>query len=152
MVYVEAEAVVPRLRPGGIDGFVTVRSIALEDNPVVTRCDWRRPEPSRAAEPMEALATRVVDPQYAPLLFELADRPVSLITPVADRPGHDRRYALDTGKLRQLGWAPQVPFERGLADTVAWYRANEWWWRPIKEQDAAFTAYYAAQYGSRPRA
>ncbi len=85
-------------------------------------------------------------------ILELAERPVSLITPVADRPGHDRRYALDTGKLRQLGWSPQVPFDRGLADTVAWYRANEWWWRPIKEQDAAFTAYYAAQYGSRPRA
>ena len=49
-------------------------------------------------------------------------------------------------------WAPQVPFDRGLAETVAWYRTNEWWWRPIKEQDAAYTAYYAAQYGSRPRA
>jgi dTDP-glucose 4,6-dehydratase len=45
-----------------------------------------------------------------------------------------------------------VPFDRGLAETVAWYRTNEWWWRPIKEQDAAYTAYYAAQYGSRPRA
>jgi len=85
-------------------------------------------------------------------ILELAGRPASLITPVADRLGHDRRYALDTGKLRQLGWAPQVPFDRGLAETVAWYRANEWWWRPIKEQDAAYTAYYAAQYGSRPRA
>ena len=85
-------------------------------------------------------------------ILELAGRPTSLITPVADRLGHDRRYALDTGKLRQLGWAPQVPFDRGLAETVAWYRANEWWWRPIKEQDAAYTAYYAAQYGSRPRA
>jgi len=85
-------------------------------------------------------------------ILELAGRPASLITPVADRLGHDRRYALDTGKLRQLGWAPQVPFDRGLAETVAWYRDNEWWWRPIKEQDAAYTAYYAAQYGSRPRA
>jgi dTDP-glucose 4,6-dehydratase len=85
-------------------------------------------------------------------ILELAGRPTSLITPVADRLGHDRRYALDTGKLRQLGWAPQVPFDRGLAETVAWYRTNEWWWRPIKEQDAAYTAYYAAQYGSRPRA
>ncbi|HEX5215088.1 MAG TPA: dTDP-glucose 4,6-dehydratase [Vicinamibacterales bacterium] len=85
-------------------------------------------------------------------ILALAGRPVSLITPVADRLGHDRRYALDTGKLRQLGWAPQMPFDRGLAETVAWYRANEWWWRPIKEQDAAYAAYYAAQYGSRPRA
>ena len=66
-------------------------------------------------------------------ILELAGRPASLITPVADRLGHDRRYALDTGKLRQLGWAPQVPFDRGLAETVAWYRANEWWWRPLKQ-------------------
>jgi dTDP-glucose 4,6-dehydratase len=73
-------------------------------------------------------------------------KPPSLIKPVADRPGHDRRYCLDTSKLRALGWAPQVPFERGLHDTVEWYRRNEWWWRPIKEQDPAFRSYYQAQY------
>ena len=84
-------------------------------------------------------------------ILELAGRPASLITPVADRLGHDRRYALDTGKLRQLGWAPQVPFDRGLAETVAWYRANEWWWRPIKEQDPAFREFYQTQYGSRQK-
>jgi dTDP-glucose 4,6-dehydratase len=66
---------------------------------------------------------------------------------VPDRPGHDRRYALDTQKLQALGWAPQVPFEKGLADTVAWYRDNERWWRPIKGEDPAFRAYYQAQYG-----
>ena len=76
-----------------------------------------------------------------------ADR--SMIQPVSDRQGHDRRYALDTGKLRALGWQPEVPFEEGLARTVAWYRENDWWWRPIKEQDAAFRAYYDAQYGAR---
>ena len=68
---------------------------------------------------------------------------------VADRPGHDRRYALDTAKLRGIGWRPEVPFEDGLAATVAWYRANEWWWRPIKEQDPAFKAYYEKQYQHR---
>ena len=73
-------------------------------------------------------------------------KPLSLIRPVADRPGHDRRYCLDTSKLRSLGWAPQVPFEQGLRDTVDWYRTNEWWWRPIKEQDPAFRSYYKAQY------
>jgi dTDP-glucose 4,6-dehydratase len=83
-------------------------------------------------------------------ILELADRPATLITPVADRPGHDRRYSLDTTKLRALGWKPAVPFDAGLAATVAWYRANEWWWRPIKEQDPAFRAYYQAQYGGRP--
>ena len=74
-------------------------------------------------------------------------KPTSLIQPVPDRPGHDRRYCLDTATLRALGWAPRVPFERGLRETVEWYRRNEWWWRPIKEQDPAFRAYYQTQYG-----
>ena len=69
-----------------------------------------------------------------------------------DRPGHDRRYALDTAKLKSLGWAPQVAFEAGLAETVAWYRANEAWWRSIKEEDPAFRAFHDAHYGSRPSA
>ena len=60
-------------------------------------------------------------------------KPTSLIKPVADRPGHDRRYCLDTAKLRAIGWPPQVPFEDGLRGTIDWYRRNEWWWRPIKE-------------------
>lgn len=83
-------------------------------------------------------------------ILTLTGRDASLIKPVADRPGHDRRYALDTAKLRALGWAPQVPFEQGLIDTVKWYRENEWWWRPIKEQDPAFREYYKTQYASRP--
>ena len=82
-------------------------------------------------------------------LLSLMDKPTSLIKPVADRPGHDRRYALDTSKLRGTGWLAQVPFEQGLRDTVEWYRRNEWWWRPIKEGDPAFKAYYAAQYDRR---
>jgi dTDP-glucose 4,6-dehydratase len=82
-------------------------------------------------------------------LLRLADRPDSLIKHVQDRQGHDLRYSLDTAKLRSLGWQPQVPFDAGLKDTVSWYRQNEWWWRPIKEQDPAFRAFYQAQYGSR---
>ena len=82
-------------------------------------------------------------------VLALMNKPASLIKPVQDRLGHDRRYALDTSKLRALGWSPQVPFERGLAETVDWYRQNEWWWRPIKERDPAFKAYYEAQYGKR---
>ena len=82
-------------------------------------------------------------------ILELAGRPQSLIQHVPDRPGHDRRYSLDTAKLRALGWAPRVDFEDGLAATVEWYRTNEWWWRPIKDADPAFRAYYAAQYGTR---
>ena len=71
----------------------------------------------------------------------------ALIKRVQDRPGHDRRYCLDTTKLRELGWVPQASFETGLRDTVDWYRKNEWWWRPIKMHDPAFRSYYEAQYG-----
>jgi dTDP-glucose 4,6-dehydratase len=55
-----------------------------------------------------------------------------MIERVADRLGHDFRYAVDTTKLEALGWRPEVDFAEGLAATVAWYRANEWWWRPLK--------------------
>jgi dTDP-glucose 4,6-dehydratase len=72
---------------------------------------------------------------------ELTDRLLTLcgagwdrVDHVADRPGHDRRYALATGRIRaDLGWAPRVGFDAGLAATVAWYRANEPWWRPLLE-------------------
>ena len=82
-------------------------------------------------------------------ILELVGRPQSLIKPVADRPGHDRRYALDTAKLRSMGWTPEVAFDAGLTATVRWYREHESWWRPIKEHDPAFRAYYDAQYGAR---
>ena len=58
-----------------------------------------------------------------------------LITFVKDRPGHDRRYAIDCGKIeRELGWQRQESFETGLEKTIDWYLANEWWWRPIREK------------------
>ena len=82
-------------------------------------------------------------------ILDALGKPVSLIKPVADRPGHDRRYCLDTTKLRSIGWSPAEPFEEGLRRTIEWYRRNEWWWRPIKEQDPAFKAYYQAQYQHR---
>ena len=82
-------------------------------------------------------------------ILSLVGKPASLIRPVQDRPGHDRRYALDTAKIRALGWSPLVNFADGLAATAEWYRRNEWWWRPIKEQDPAFKAYYDAQYKGR---
>ena len=82
-------------------------------------------------------------------ILELVGKPESLIQPVVDRPGHDRRYSLDTSKLQRLGWRPEVAFDTGLRETIAWYRQNEWWWRPIKENDPAFRAYYDAQYRGR---
>jgi dTDP-glucose 4,6-dehydratase len=82
-------------------------------------------------------------------LLALVDKPVSLVKPVADRQGHDRRYSLDTAKLEALGWRPAVRFEEGLAQTVNWYRENEWWWRPIKDEDPEYRKYYQGQYGNR---
>jgi dTDP-glucose 4,6-dehydratase len=82
-------------------------------------------------------------------ILQLLGKPESLIRHVADRPGHDRRYSLDTSKIQSIGWKPRVAFEQGLAETVAWYQQNQWWWRPIKEADPAFQAYYQTQYGNR---
>jgi dTDP-glucose 4,6-dehydratase len=82
-------------------------------------------------------------------ILELLGKPRSLIKPVADRPGHDRRYSLDTSKLEAVGWKPRERFEDGLAKTVQWYRDNERWWRPIKNEDPAFRKYYQEQYGNR---
>ena len=58
------------------------------------------------------------------------------VLPVEDRKGHDRRYSVNDGKLRALGYAPQHRFEDGLAETVQWYRENEAWWRPLKAKAA----------------
>ncbi len=81
------------------------------------------------------------------LILELLGKPDELIQPVTDRPGHDRRYALDCEKLHALGWVLQHDFESALAKTVEWYQANAWWWRPIKDGD--FKEYYAQQYSER---
>ena len=74
-------------------------------------------------------------------------KPRSLIRFVQDRPGHDRRYAVDCRKVRQIGWQPTVPFELGLKATVEWYQQNEPWWRTIKSGE--FRAYYEQMYGKR---
>ena len=81
-------------------------------------------------------------------MLRLLDKPGALIRHVEDRPGHDRRYALDSSRLARLtGWKPAVAFEDGIRQTVEWYRANEAWWRPIKEGE--FRAYYERMYGTR---
>ena len=66
-------------------------------------------------------------------LLEACGRDWSFVTPVEDRKGHDRRYSLSIEKIRnELGYTPAVPFERGIAETVAWYRDNRDWWEPLK--------------------
>jgi dTDP-glucose 4,6-dehydratase len=82
-------------------------------------------------------------------VLALLGKPETLIRKVTDRPGHDRRYALSTAKLRALGWRPAHEFGRGLADTVRWYVEHEAWWRAIKEKDAEFRAWYDRNYGAR---
>jgi len=59
-----------------------------------------------------------------------------MIRHVADRPGHDLRYAVDTAKIYALGWVPEHDFDEALAHTIAWYQRNEWWWRPLKQRGA----------------
>jgi dTDP-glucose 4,6-dehydratase len=81
-------------------------------------------------------------------ILELTGADESLVRHVEDRPGHDRRYALDDGKLHALGWSPQHSLdEGGLPETVEWYREHRAWWEPIKSGE--FRAYYETQYSAR---
>jgi dTDP-glucose 4,6-dehydratase len=82
-------------------------------------------------------------------VLALLGKPESLIRFVDDRPGHDRRYSLDAGKLASLGFESATPFDEGLAETVRWYGEREDWWRPIKERDAVYQEFYRTQYGDR---
>jgi dTDP-glucose 4,6-dehydratase len=78
-------------------------------------------------------------------ILSLTGADESLIEYVTDRPGHDRRYSLSSEKLTGLGWSARTRFEQGLAATVEWYRANAWWWEPIRS--GAYRQYYEQHYG-----
>ncbi len=81
-------------------------------------------------------------------ILRSASRPESLLQFVADRPGHDRRYALLSDKImRETGWAPQVGFEEGLSRTIEWYRGNTAWVERVKSGE--YQRYYARNYGER---
>jgi dTDP-glucose 4,6-dehydratase len=69
-----------------------------------------------------------------------------LIRHLKDRPGHDRRYAVDSSRIKALGWKPQKEFMQGIKETVDWYVKNEWWWRPLKSGE--YLEYYNKQYGT----
>ncbi|MDX6324812.1 MAG: dTDP-glucose 4,6-dehydratase [Nocardioidaceae bacterium] len=77
--------------------------------------------------------TELTNRRLTELLLEATGTGPERVTPVADRLGHDRRYSVDIAKISaELGYEPLVPFERGLADTVAWYRDHRDWWEPLK--------------------
>jgi dTDP-glucose 4,6-dehydratase len=89
--------------------------------------------------------TEVTGNHVAQAVCQLLGRPESLIRYVADRPGHDYRYALDTTKINQeLGWTPRFSFDEGLAQTARWYQENEAWWRPLKSGE--YWEYYQRNY------
>jgi len=84
-------------------------------------------------------------------ILDLTGASGDLVRMVEDRPGHDRRYSVDSTKLRNLGWSPQHSFDAGgLEETVEWYRENREWWAPIKQGD--YRRYYDTQYAARLQA
>ena len=83
------------------------------------------------------------------LVLEHTGAPESLVRPVEDRAGHDRRYSLDTTKIREeLGWEPRVRLAEGFPRTAAWYAENRDWWEPIK-RSGGYREYYEKQYAAR---
>jgi len=80
-------------------------------------------------------------------IVELTGADTALVRHVDDRPGHDRRYSVDSGRVRALGWEPRREFEAGLAETVGWYRENRAWWEPLKSGE--YLDYYKRQYAER---
>jgi len=82
-------------------------------------------------------------------ILELTNKPQTLIKPVADRQGHDRRYSLNTDKLAKLGFQCNTDFDAALEKTVQWYLDNGTWWRAIKERSAEFKEWMQKQYGAR---
>ena len=82
------------------------------------------------------------------MILKKLNRPESLIRPVKDRPGHDRRYAINSSKLRdRLGWHPSYTFEEGMGETIRWYLENTSWWQKIKSGE--YRDYYQRMYGNR---
>ena len=80
----------------------------------------------------------------ADTVLRLLDKPDALKQFVRDRPGHDRRYAVDSARLRGMGWQPQVAFEEGMQRTVTWFATHEDWWRPLKSGE--FWEFYQRNY------
>jgi dTDP-glucose 4,6-dehydratase len=81
-------------------------------------------------------------------ILNILNKPASLIDLVADRPAHDRRYAIDYGKINsELGWKPATSFDEGLQHTIEWYLSNNAWWESIKS--GAYLEFYKTNYADR---
>lgn len=85
------------------------------------------------------------------IILKLLNKPENLIRLVKDRPAHDRRYSLDSGKVKKLGWKTSYSFEEAMKETVRWYQENKEWWQKTKEKDKEFQRYYHLQYQKRER-
>ncbi|WP_261665036.1 dTDP-glucose 4,6-dehydratase [Deinococcus sp. Marseille-Q6407] len=91
--------------------------------------------------------TETANRRMAELVLETLDAPRALLRQVADRPGHDRRYALNTSRLGQLGWQPRLTSEQAIVQAARWYRQHPEWWRALRAGD--FGTYYRRQYAAR---
>jgi dTDP-glucose 4,6-dehydratase len=90
--------------------------------------------------------TEVTNLQITATVLKHLGKPESLIRNVTDRPGHDRRYSIDSSKIRGLGWKPVQDLMSGLEKTVTWYRENQAWWHKIRERQADYKEFYKKHY------
>ena len=94
---------------------------------------WESPNVAPLTWKEQAVVRTICDCLDRLLPLKTAHR--TLMTHVADRPGHDRRYAIDATRLREeLGWQPRIAFKEGIEATVRWYLDNEWWWGPLRRR------------------
>lgn len=85
--------------------------------------------------------------QLTRTILDVLGKPMTLIKYVEDRPGHDRRYCVDSSKIRKLGWVPRHDFDAAIRETIRWYESHPEWWKPLKSGE--YLDYYRKQYGER---
>ncbi|HMF11905.1 MAG TPA: dTDP-glucose 4,6-dehydratase [Gemmataceae bacterium] len=128
------------------DGLNVRDWIHVRDHCAAIECVWRQGRVGEVYNIGGRCERTNLELTYA--LLDVMSKPRSLLRYVKDRPGHDRRYAIDCSKIeRELGWRPTVPFEQGLRDTVRWYVEHGDWVAQIR--NGAYRQYYERQYGAR---
>ena len=128
------------------DGLQVRDWIHVEDHCAAVEAVWRKGKPGEVYN--IGGRSEKTNLEMTHILLDLLKKPRSLIRYVKDRPGHDRRYAIDCSKIeRELGWKPVVPFEDGLRDTIAWYQSHQAWADQIRSGEYRY--YYERQYGLR---